>query len=435
MAARQAVPTTCQYPPTEQPQTSSVRGLRRAAVRALTVVAATALSTGLLGAPPATAAIYPIPDPDAFYWAPPDIANFQPGDVIRSRSVPTPGFPGATGWQLLFRSSDSHDNPIAAVTTLLIPVGGAGSSDTGSSGGRPLLSYQAFVNSLGMQCAPSHSLFNGQMQEAAALNLPLARGWAVNVPDHLGPTSAYGAAKLGGKITLDSVRAVRRFEPAHLAESQVGMTGYSGGGMTTGFAAALAPEYAPELPIVGVAQGGVPVNIGKLALDVGQSPHALFGLGFAAAMGLEREYPDEVNMGPKLNDAGHGLRNQIANACSAEIISAGANRSFYDVFQPGATQVSVSNADPTLIRILHENSLETYPGVPRAPVYQWHGDADQVNPQLVRELAGRYCSAGTPMLLEMVPGADHATAVIQGLPNAFMYMSDRFAGRPAPTNC
>ncbi|MGW0249889.1 lipase family protein [Nocardia goodfellowii] len=409
--------------------------MRRAAVRALTVVAATALSTGLAGAPPATAAIYPLPDPDAFYWAPPDLADFQPGDVIRSRPVPTPGFLGATGWQLLFRSNDSHDNPIAAVTTLMIPAGGAGSSDTGSSGGRPLLSYQPFVNSLGLQCAPSHSLFNGQMQEAAALNIPLSRGWAVNVPDHLGPTSAYGAAQLGGKITLDSIRAVRRFEPARLADSQVGLTGYSGGGMTTGFAAAMAPDYAPELPIVGVAQGGVPVNIGKLALDVGQTPHALFGLGFAAAIGLEREYPDEIDMASKLNDAGNELRGQMANACSAEIISMGANRSFYDVFMPSATQVALSDADPVLIRILHENSLETYPGVPRAPIFEWHGDADQVSPQLVRELAGRYCHAGTPVLLEMIPGADHGIAGIQGLPSAFVYMSDRFAGLPAPSNC
>ncbi|MFC9894210.1 lipase family protein [Nocardia sp. NPDC127579] len=431
MTVRQAVPSTCQGRATARPQTSSARGLRRA----LTLLAATALAAGLTGTPPAGAAIYPVADPDGFYWAPPDLANFQPGDVIRSRPVATPGFLGATGYQLLFRSNDSHDNPIAAATTLLIPAGGAGSSDTGSSGGRPLLSYQPFVNSLGTHCAPSHSLFNGEMQEAVALNLPLTRGWAVNVPDHLGPTSAYGAAQLGGKITLDSIRAVRRFEPAHLADSQVGLTGYSGGGMATGFAAALAPDYAPELPIVGVAQGGVPANIGKLALEVGQTPHALFGLGFAAAIGLEREYPAELNMGPQLNDSGLALRDQIANACAGEIISAGANRSFYDVFLPAAAQAGLNRTDPTLIRVLHENSLETFPGVPRAPVYQWHGDADQVNPGLVRELAGRYCHAGTPMLLEMVPGADHATSVLTGLPHAFAYMSDRFAGLPAPSNC
>ncbi len=35
------------------------------------------------------------------------------------------------------------------------------------------------------------------------------------------------------------------------------MAGYSGGGMATAFAAALAPSYAPELDIVGAAAGGV----------------------------------------------------------------------------------------------------------------------------------------------------------------------------------
>lgn len=130
------------------------------------------------------------------------------------------------------------------------------------------------------------------IQEAPALNLLLARGWAVAVPDHLGPNSAYGAPRR--HANLDGIRAVKRFGPADLAGSPVGSAGYSGGGMATGFAAAMAPEYAPELPIVGVAQGGVPVNIGKLASDVGAQPSPLFGLGFAAAIGLEREYPAQL---------------------------------------------------------------------------------------------------------------------------------------------
>ncbi|WP_225724743.1 MULTISPECIES: lipase family protein [unclassified Nocardia] len=391
--------------------------------RKLLLVTLAATVAALAYAPPASATpIYPIPDADGFYWAPPDIGNFQPGDVIRSRPMPTGAYPGATAWQLLYRSTNSYDQPIAAVTTVLIPAGGGLN--------RPLVSYQPFVNSLGMQCAPSHSLFNGTMQEGPALNLLLARGWAVAVPDHLGPTSAYGAARLGGRLTLDGIRAVKRFPPADLAGSPVGMAGYSGGGMATGFAAALAPEYAPELPIVGVAQGGVPVNIGKLALDVGLQPSPLFGLGFAAAIGLEREYPNELPMERILKPAGWALRDQVANACTQEIINAGANKGFADVFFG-----RMEDADPTTIRIIHENSLETFPGVPRAPLYEWHGTNDQVNPWLAREVMGRYCAAGTPVLLDMIPGADHGTAIFAGAPRAFGYLADRFAGLPAPSNC
>ncbi|MGV9662813.1 hypothetical protein [Nocardia niigatensis] len=52
------------------------------------------------------------------------------------------------------------------------------------------------------------------------------------------------------------------------------------------FAAALAPDYTPELPIVGVIEGGVPVNTGKIAIPAGNSPQPLFGLGFAVAEGM-----------------------------------------------------------------------------------------------------------------------------------------------------
>ncbi|GAA1633161.1 lipase family protein [Nocardia ninae] len=331
---------------------------------------------GIGGVPSAAAVpVYPAGEADGFYAAPGDLADYAVGDVVRSRQVAATGFPGVMAWQLLYRSANSAGVPIAAVTTVLVPAGG---------GNRPLVSYQPFVNSLGVRCAPSHSLFDGTMQEAPALNLLLARGWAVAVPDHLGPTSAYGAARLGGTLTLDGIRAVQRFAPAGLAASPVGMAGYSGGGMATGFAVALAPEYAPELPIVGAAQGGVPVHLAALARDVGSAPNQLFGLGFAAAVGLEREYPDRVRLEPRLNPAGLALRDRIANACATEIIDAGANRRLSDVFTGGAL-----DDDPATAQVLRENSIQDFDGVPRAPVYQWHGTGDVVSPQAVRDVADR----------------------------------------------
>ncbi len=377
---------------------------------------------GIGGVPSAAAApVYPAGEADGFSVAPRDLADYAVGDVVRSRQVAAAGFPGVAAWQLLYRSVNSAGVPVVAVTTVLVPAGG---------GNRPLVSYQPFVNSLGVRCAPSHSLFDGTMQEAPALNLLLARGWAVAVPDHLGPTSAYGAARLGGTLTLDGIRAVQRFAPAGLAASPVGMAGYSGGGMATGFAAALAPEYAPELPIVGAAQGGVPVNLATLARDVGSTPNQLFGLGFAAAVGLEREYPDRVRLEPRLNPAGLALRDRIANACATEIIDAGANRRLSDVFTGGAL-----DDDPATAQVLRENSIQDFDGVPRVPVYQWHGTDDVVSPQAVRDVAGRYCRAGTPVRLDMIPGADHGAAMLAGAPRALDYLADRFAGRPAPSTC
>lgn len=69
------------------------------------------------------------------------------------------------------------------------------------------------------------------IREAPGLNVAIAKGWSVAIPDHLGPSSAYGAAKLGGQITLDGIRAAQRFDALGLGASPVGMAGYSGRGM------------------------------------------------------------------------------------------------------------------------------------------------------------------------------------------------------------
>ncbi len=58
--------------------------------------------------------------------------------------------------------------------------------------------------------------------------------------------------------------------------------------MATAWAAALNPTYAPDVKLTGVAQGGVPANIEEMAVGLGLADrHPGFGLGFAAAVGLD----------------------------------------------------------------------------------------------------------------------------------------------------
>ncbi len=106
--------------------------------------------------------------------------------------------------------------------------------------------------------------------------------------------------------------------------------------MATAWAAALAPSYAPEVNLVGVAEGGVPMNLSKMANGLGQDPHPAFGLAFAAAMGLEREYPDLLPLSNQLNDLGRSMRAELTNACTNDILRVGAGRS--------ASQVSTSTS-------------------------------------------------------------------------------------------
>ncbi|MGW8651551.1 lipase family protein, partial [Nocardia salmonicida] len=194
-------------------------------------------------------------------------------------------YPGTEGHQVAFRSTNSAGDAIMGITTVLLPVGVKNP---------PLVSYQALINSIGTRCNPSQSLFNGELQDAPGAMLPLARGWAISVPDYLGPTVAYGAAKLSGMVTLDSVRAVQKVAELGVGSSPVAIAGYSGGGMATAWAGALQPTYAPELKLAAVVSGGIPADLELMADALGFAPHPGFGLAFAAAMGIEREYPDRV---------------------------------------------------------------------------------------------------------------------------------------------
>ena len=270
--------------------------------------------------------------------------------------------------------------------------------------------------------------------------VPVAAGWPAHlprvraIPDHLGPTSAYGAAKLGGQITLDGIRAAQRYTPLSLADSPVGMAGYSGGGMATAMAAALAPTYAPELKLAGSAYGGVPMNIGDMAKGLGDSAHPAFGLAMAAALGLEREYPDRMPITNQLNGVGQQLRDQIANACTNDIMLYGAGRSITDVADPAIGHALLES--PPVQAVLDENSIEKVDSVPNAPVFEWHSPTDVLIPvDAITNTMQRYCAAGVPVQSEEVLSPDHLSAAVIGLPEALSFLEDRFAGADPVSTC
>ncbi|WP_433594771.1 lipase family protein [Nocardia sp. CA-145437] len=372
--------------------------------------------------------IYPAPDPDPFYAQPADIADHAPGDVLATRPMPPLlMFPGTTVTMVKFRSTGSEGGPIAAVTTVLTPQE--------HQPGGPLLSYQHIINGLGAQCAVSRVLYtsdpNLYVKEAVALNVALRRGWSVALPDHLGPNFAYGAAKLGGQITLDGIRAAKRTPELGLGESRVAMAGYSGGGMATAWAAALAPHYAPELDIAGAATGGVPMNLEKMVRQLGFQPHPAFGLAMAAAIGLEREYPDRLPISTQMNAAGLSARNAMANGCTNEIMAIGAGHSAREF----AASTSLID-DPTVISVLQENSLELYDGVPNTPIFEWHSPTDPLIPvDAIVNTDRRYCAAGVPVEVNLNSSPEHLSAAVLGLPAALDWVDARLRGEPAPTTC
>lgn len=86
-------------------------------------------------------------------------------------------------------------------------------------------------------------------------------GDTVVMSDYEGEDNAYGVGQLSGNETLDAIRAAETWLGVPEVSTPVGMLGYSGGAVATEFASELAPTYAPHLDIVGVAEGGIPVDL------------------------------------------------------------------------------------------------------------------------------------------------------------------------------
>lgn len=393
----------------------------RAATRFVTLVLSL-VSLSILLTPAEAEPLYPTPDPDLFYAPPADLAALAPGDVVRTRRIDSGPYLGTTAWQVAFRSTNSMGAPIMGVTTVLLPNG---VTDP------PLISYQALINSLGTRCNPSRSLFNGELQDAVGAMLPVGRGWAVSLPDYLGPNVAYGAARLSGMVTLDSIKAVQRATELGLRDSPVIMAGYSGGGMATAWAAALQPSYAPDLAITASVAGGIPADLEQMALGLGFAPHPGFGLAFAAAMGLEREYPDRLPISDQLNEDGLWFREFTHDACRRFLLFHGAFRS--------AEQMAASTAlmdSPAAHEVLRENSLRRFDGVPSAPIYMWQGRHDTLTPyDSVAEVVDRYCRAGAPVTLVTYDIAEHMTAAAAGFTEAWNYVEARLRGEPVSSTC
>jgi pimeloyl-ACP methyl ester carboxylesterase len=200
--------------------------------------------------------------------------------------------------------------------------------------------------------------------------------------------------------------------------------------MATAYAGLLAPQYAPELNLVGMSAGGTPVNLEAIARTLGVTPNPLFGLGFAASLGLEREYPGELTLSDRLNGRGVALANEIRNFCTDQIIDAGANMKISDVVSNETLADTQAGVDA-----LNRNSVQMFPGAPRMPVLLYQGADDQLTPtSRVLATAAKWCRQGTRVQTVILPG-DHGSTIASGVAIALSYLNDRLSGAPVPSTC
>ena len=237
-----------------------VTGIYRRSVRTRTVVAVTAaiacvvvlsvvvaIVAAVRGSVDATANVQGALDP--FYTASSPLPPGAPGDIIRSEPLtPDPGLTNARSYRVLYRTEMPDGTPRVSGAMLFIPTAPA------PVGGRKVIAWAHPTVGMGDSCAPSRS--SQPTQNMDWLQGMLDRGWVVTATDYAGLGTVGIEYYLIGQNeaidTINSVRMARQF-PGADASDTYGAFGHSQGGHAALWAGAIAPSYAPELHLVGVA--------------------------------------------------------------------------------------------------------------------------------------------------------------------------------------
>ncbi len=390
---------------------------RRLAVRAGVVCLTAAVAFGLApAAANATPAQAPVPSGDAFYEPPTPLPAGRPGDVIRSRQI------NPTQWQIMYLSTNAGGKPDAVTGTVIVPL-------LGNRSAMPIVGFAVGTQGPAFRCAASKALQSGILYEQKGVDDLTRAGYAVAITDYegYGPSSTptYITGRSMGPAVLDSIRAAQRMNLGLSPKAQVAVQGYSQGGGGSLWAAELQPTYAPELNLVGAVGGGVPADLNAVAK--GLDGYIGFGFLAFAAIGLDTAYPD-LKLDSYLNDSGRTtLGAARKNDCLVEI---SAKYAFNTI-----KQYTTSNPlyTPAWQARIAENKLGQNP--PKIPVFQYHGLVDEiVGLGQADDLHKSYCAAGVKETWKTY-ASDHILGIFAGMSDAEAFLADRFAGKPATSNC
>ncbi|KAH8665097.1 secretory lipase-domain-containing protein [Tricladium varicosporioides] len=399
------------------------------------------LSTGLLSLTqslPTAARFNPIPpSQDSWYSAPLGYESLKPGTVLRHREIPgdlAAVMPGAAkGYNLLYRTTDSHYNPSWAVTTLFVPR-------TPSTLGNFLLSYQIPYDSVFLDASPSYSIYTANNpNETYAQKIwqletvMVAAGWYLNIPDYEGANASFGAGVTSGHAVIDSIRAALSFggERGMPANTKYAMWGYSGGAFATEWAAELQVQYAPEMNFSGAVMGGLTPNITNVLGKIDGKAHA--GLIPTAMMGISSQYPEaRAEIINNLNSAGQYNKTTFLSVQNKTLGEAEALFSMQSISKYFTTPLSTLLAPrSTLSKAIYRDGIMGYHGVPTMPMFFHQSTRDEISPiEDTDNLVKRYCEMGAIVEEHRnnnTKGGHLAEAAALGA-TCFVWLADVFKG-------
>lgn len=376
------------------------------------------LAAVVAAALPATASASP------FHVPPDPLPPGGPGDVIRSAPVRLAALPGVRAWRVLYRSTTATGEETAVSGIVAVPPRrrAAGGSLVGVAPGFP---------GMDDRCAPSRTMPREPSSETPLVGLLLARGHAVALTDYEGLGTPgehrYVVGASEAHAMLDVLRAARRLPEAGIDPAGPAVvTGYSQGGHAAMFTAELQPSYAPDVPLRGVAAGGLPADFEAIArfLDGGWFSQ-LFS---AVALAYEAAYP-EIELDDVLTPRGRSAVDEARRDCIEQLLTS--RHSFSRL-----ARLTTRNplADPVWLGRFRENRAAQRR--PPMPLLLYHSRADQGLPFAQAQAArDRYCALGATVRWHADVGTEHARGFLRPLPRTVRWLDERLRGLPPENGC
>ena len=262
-----------------------------------------------------------------------------------------------------------------------------------------------------------------------------------------GAGANFAAGPVYGRATLDSLRAAEAAASSPVKSgNKYGLVGYSGGSIASGWAAALMPDYAPELvdKTVGVAEGGVLVNPVSNLTYAGDGIIWSGVVGFALTT-LARTY--EIDIDQYLTDYGVTVLQDMTNLSIVEAAARYPGLHWSDIAKP---EYPTPESAPEVKKVIDEINLGNA-STPQVPMFMgqatggfWEGTPNTGSQGAgagimvagdVRSIARQYCADGADLTYHEYQGLSHVMGMVPWLAETKPWIEGRFNGAPVTNNC
>lgn len=243
-----------------------------------------------------------------------------------------------------------------------------------------------------------------------------------------GPLRPLGAPEEPGYYVLDALRAALGTEQLELSpDAPVGLWGYSGGGLSTAWAAQVCGDYAPDLNIVGAALGSPVGDLGNTL----QRLNGSFWSGLPAIMisALARVYPElDKVVEEHATVEGRALLHSLEAVTTATAVLRLHHRAL-DTFIDQPLEQLIEH--PVVQHVFDDTRLGAE--IPAVPVLMLQAIHDQViSVDDIDTLADTYAAGGVRITYHRDLLSEHVTLHPLSAPMVLDWLRDRFANRPLP---